>query len=92
MKETVMNHYGGKCACCGEGEIVFLTIDHVNNDGAAHRRQLRNRGQGGGLWFYRWLIKHGYPASFQVLCLNCNLAKHVLGVCPHQHRRDQHGS
>ena len=33
----VLDHYGRACSCCGETEPAFLTIDHVNNDGAEHR-------------------------------------------------------
>jgi len=23
-------HYGGKCSCCGEDQIEFLTLEHLN--------------------------------------------------------------
>src|SRR5262252_4538483 len=39
--------YGGECACCGETEPVFLTLDHVNGDGAAHRRSMNSPSIGG---------------------------------------------
>lgn len=76
-KIKVMEAYGGKCACCGETELAFLTIDHVNNDGADHRREI---GKGG---LYYWLVREGFPEGFQVLCANCNLAKEICGACPH---------
>jgi hypothetical protein len=38
IREDVIAAYGGRCACCGEFERDFLTLDHVNNDGAEHRR------------------------------------------------------
>ena len=31
-----------------------------------------------------WLKRNDYPPGFQVLCHNCNWAKHALGRCPHQ--------
>lgn len=69
-----------RCACCGEENIAFLTVDHVNGDGADHRRSLSDGGQS----LYRWLKKSGFPTDgFQVLCWNCNRAKYVLGQCPH---------
>jgi hypothetical protein len=58
----------------------FLQIDHVNNDGAEHRKQLGR----GGSRLYQWLRKHNFPTGFQVLCANCNRGKALLGVCPHQ--------
>lgn len=83
LKLEVMSHYSqGKiqCACCGERHQEFLTIDHMNNEGAKHRRsdsEVRNS-------FYSWLKKQGFPKGYQVLCFNCNWAKGVFGICPHQ--------
>ena len=73
--------YGGnppKCNCCGEDNIEFLSIDHVNNDGAKHRREI-----GGSAMLNYWLKQHNYPEGFQVLCYNCNSAKAYCGYCPH---------
>jgi len=81
MKETVVRHFGGKCACCGESDIGFLTIDHVNNDGGKHRKEIGKAG------LYMWLIRHNFPATYelQVLCFNCNFGKnHNGGICPHK--------
>ena len=80
FKATVIGHYGGKCACCGEDRIGFLTIDHVNNDGAKHRKEIGKAG------LYMWLIRYNFPTTYelQCLCFNCNYGKnHNGGVCPH---------
>lgn len=61
------------CSCCGEINPDFLTIDHINNDGAKHRREI-NR-SGGGSPFYNWLIINEFPEGFQTLCANCQLGK-----------------
>lgn len=80
VKKEVINHYGGKCNCCHESELIFLTIDHIDGQGAKHRRDL-----GQGKVIYTWLKKNNYPKNnYQVLCFNCNFAKHVLGECPHK--------
>lgn len=76
----VLDHYGGKCACCGEGRFEFLAIDHINNDGRAHRLQI-GHGSGG---IVRWLINENFPKGFRVLCHNCNMAMGFYGACPHQ--------
>jgi hypothetical protein len=68
-REKAIAHYGGRCAC-GETELLFLTIHHLEGGGAAHRRSV-----GTGSAFYRWLRGEGYPAGFQVLCWNCNWKK-----------------
>jgi len=95
LKEEVFSHYGGKCACCGESVLVFLCIDHIDGKGAEHRRSIYpQRPWGGrsngasGVKMYGWLKAHGYPEGFQILCFNCNSAKHILGVCPHQSEKD----
>jgi hypothetical protein len=78
-KDEVYNAYGGYiCRCCGETDPIFLTIDHVNNDGYVHRKQFKTD-------IYSWLRTNGYPSGFQVLCWNCNRAKHYNnGICPHR--------
>jgi RNase P subunit RPR2 len=86
LKKTVYDHYGYTCKCCGETETLFLCIDHINGDGSAHRHQITNgrpHWQGCGPDTYRWIIKHNFPSTFQVLCHNCNWAK-SRGGCPHQ--------
>lgn len=79
MRLMVMEAYGGAiCACCGETTYQFLTIDHIDEDGAAHRKAI-------GQHLYRWLIANDYPPGFQVLCMNCNWGKHQNGgICPHK--------
>src|SRR5689334_23309544 len=36
LRAEVIAAYGGKCACCGETEQKFLTIDHEEGTGAEH--------------------------------------------------------
>jgi len=83
LKIAVLEAYGGPvCACCGEMDMRFLTIDHVNNDGAQHKKVI---GKGS---LYAWLKKNGYPEGFQVLCWNCNCGRHHNGgICPHKDPR-----
>lgn len=82
FRDLVFNHYGKKCVCCGEGHIEFLTIDHINNDGNKHRRELSGSSKA-GTWFYKWLMNNNFPNGFQILCWNCNWGKR-LGGCPHK--------
>jgi hypothetical protein len=83
-RRAALDHYGHgdpRCACCGEALFEFLALDHVNNDGGAHRRQL---GVTGGAGFYAWLRKTGYTYDgLVVACHNCNLARAMYGRCPH---------
>jgi len=81
LRLEIMNYYSNgnlKCACCGEMEIHFLSLDHKNNDGYTHRKII-----GFGRQFYSWIKRNNFPPIFQVLCMNCNFAKGKLGYCPH---------
>lgn len=71
-----------ECNCCGEREIKFLTIDHINNNGAIHRRTI-SKHRNGGAWLTK-LRTANYPPGFQVLCYNCNCSKGRYGKCPHK--------
>jgi hypothetical protein len=79
---AALTHYGHgdvRCVCCGERHIEFLGLDHINDDGAAHRREI-----GGGVHFYTWLRKSGYTYEHLVVaCHNCNMARAMYGRCPH---------
>lgn len=77
----VLNHYGAKCACCGETQMEFLAVDHKNNDGNKHRKEI------GYVNIYAWIIRNKYPTTFQILCHNCNLARSFYGECPHNRKK-----
>jgi hypothetical protein len=70
-KKLVFDHYGAVCIGCGESDIIVLTIDHINNDGNTHRKEV------GESRIYEWLIKNNFPNTFQTLCRNCNWRKYV---------------
>lgn len=71
----VLQYYSNgipSCANCREQDLIVLTIDHINNDGAKLRKT-----QGTGTRFYRWLKRNNYPEGYQVLCWNCNARKEL---------------
>ncbi len=85
LKLEVIANYGCACACCGESNPVFLTVDHINGGG------MKDRASDHGGWrFYTRLKKLGFPKDdYQLLCYNCNLAKGFFGICPHEEKRQQ---
>lgn len=86
IKREVMYAYGKECYCCGEADLRFLTLDHVNDDGVSHRRIAKSR----GISFYYWLKMNKCPTDVElrVSCFNCNCARRSnLGVCPHEEAR-----
>jgi len=78
LKREVIGAYGGQCACCGERELEFLTIEHSRGDGASHRRFVSN--------IYSDLKRRGFPKGYgyTVLCWNCNMATRYGDPCPHE--------
>ena len=85
LRNKVVSYYSkgtNSCACCGEKEYNFLTLDHINNDGAEHRKTVP-QGQ-----LYNWIIKNNFPPGFQILCMNCNFAKGKDEdyICPHRRK------
>lgn len=56
---------GGRCCFCGEKDPIVLDFDHINDDGAKHRRHRRVSLQETEKQIER----------FQLLCKNCNWRK-----------------
>lgn len=77
VRLDVLEHYGGKCVCCGEDRTEFLAIDHIKGGGRKHRQSIPGNN------LYRWLRNNEYPEGFRVLCHNCNMAIGFYGYCPH---------
>lgn len=69
-------HYGGKCRCCGEKQIEFLAIDHIQGGGRQHRKEIKTP-------LPYWLKRNGFPKGFRILCHNCNMSLGRYGYCPH---------
>jgi hypothetical protein len=79
-KIDVLAHYGkaGRPACrwrgCPIDDLDMLSIDHIENDGAEHRR----RETGSGIRIYFHLRSRGYPKGYQTLCHNHQWKKEIL--------------
>lgn len=71
-KQTIISHYSPdmKCCKCGFNDMRALSIDHINSDGAKHRKEI-----GSGNSLYCWLLRNNFPEGFQVLCMNCQFIK-----------------
>jgi hypothetical protein len=78
--EAIARYSAGemKCAVCGFSDLDALCLDHIANDGAQHRKQLKissRNNTSGGCSTYQALKREGWPAGLQVLCANCNQIK-----------------
>jgi hypothetical protein len=70
-----LNHYSNgtmKCAECDVNDIDMLLLDHINDDGAEHRRNIGGTGS-----LYAALMRLGFPHGIQVLCANHNHKKEI---------------
>lgn len=77
LRNRVLDHYGGECECCGVKDREFLHLDHINGDGAHHRRNVSQA------MLPQWLISKNFPKDFQILCASCNLSKRTGRHCAH---------
>lgn len=84
IRFEVLQKYGGICKCCGESNLQFLTIDHINKDGADERKKLYGSNAGQSFPWFLKLRKEDIRKDLQVLCYNCNNASFIFGVCPHE--------
>ncbi len=79
LRQIIINKLGGHCACCGESQYEFLSIDHINGGGNEEKRE-----HGRSMVFYKYIIEQGCPKDkYQILCHSCNQAKHDGKECPH---------
>lgn len=86
LKQAVIDMYGPNCACCGESNIAFLTVEHTDNSGADHRRRLNPNAStraSSSLILYRDILKERNPV-IAILCYNCNCASYKHEGCPHK--------
>ncbi len=82
VKVTVMAMYASpiRCVSCGFNDIDGLTLDHIHDNGADHRKALKLSHRGAsvsGGRIYEYIYKHGKIDGMQVLCANCNLIKQI---------------
>ena len=96
-----LQHYSGlevpECRCCKETMFEFLQLDHIDGDGAAHKKfmiQINGKNIDGNALYYH-LKNAGFPNEprLQVLCVKCNSGKRIGKYCPHElmNRRDMDG-
>ncbi len=71
--------YGGKCICCGESIVEFLSLHHVKGQIGKKKQSARAA--------YSEASKKYSPEKFEILCHNCNQAIGYSGYCPHERRQ-----
>lgn len=79
LRAELLAAYGGRCVCprCPETNPDFLTLEHINGGGRAHRKEV-------GSHSYADLRRRGWPQDgYTLLCWNCNAGSRFTGICPH---------
>jgi hypothetical protein len=89
-RKIIFEHYGKCCNCCGLTDERFFTVDHVfsGKRNPIAKNINGKRVQRDPLALYKRIIEAGFPKDYQILCMNCNWAKGVFGICPHQKDRE----
>lgn len=85
IKLKILSYYSNstlRCACCGEKQLEFLTIDHIHGGGTQQRKMY-----GTGSRLYDRLKAQNFPDGYRVLCFNCNSGRSINGgICPHKNK------
>jgi len=63
------------CNECGELHYEFLAVDHMDNNGYAHRSSGELKKYSNNIINY--LIGNNFPEGYQILCHNCNQIKRM---------------
>jgi hypothetical protein len=80
LKVEVLTHYGPeqKLKCnwpnCKIEDIDMLTLDHIRDDGAEHRRNLSRA----NMAVYWYVKRNAFPDGFQTLCHNHQWKKEIM--------------
>lgn len=76
QKQQLFALRGGRCECCDEGNLAFLTIDHINGLEGGKREST--------IQILNMIEKFGWPKNLRLLCYNCNMGRaRQGGICPH---------
>jgi predicted Zn-ribbon and HTH transcriptional regulator len=82
LKIRILSLYASpvRCQTCGFDQIDGLVLDHVEDNGAAHRKEVGLASRGNekyGVRIYEHINKVGKIDGMQVLCANCNMMKEI---------------
>ena len=69
-RRKILDFLGRRCVCCGETDEIYLEVDHVFNDGNKERKKRSHK------WEVVYKKLQAEPGRYQILCCNCNKAKH----------------
>jgi len=77
IRLEVIDYYSNgemKCKECGENNIEFLEIDHIDGGGNKHKKEEKYTN------LYHYLKRNNFPDGYQILCSSCNSKKVKLAA------------
>lgn len=74
VRASVIEYYGSKCSLCNESNPKLMSLDHLDGNGRAHRKEVL--GTDSGSQFYKWVAKNK-PDNLRLLCFNCNCQRPI---------------
>lgn len=84
LRQDLLNAFGRVCSCCGETNEEFLTLEHKLRTGGKHRKEKSHQA------IHVEIRRLGYPEElYTLLCMNCNFATRMGGICPHKKNQNQ---
>lgn len=87
-RRKIVELLGNQCACCGEKEYRFLTIDHINGLPEDHKEPKNRNGRKSGITKYMLREMKAdlnkFKNDYQILCANCHMATKDGLPCPHK--------
>lgn len=69
IKTKFMSKLGGQCENCTCCDLSVLTVDHIDYNGAEHRRALKSLGS---TTFYKAILKSNNFSGLRCYCFSCN--------------------
>ena len=84
IRRKLLSVLGTCCACCGEDEPAFLTLDHVGGGGEAHRRRVSPKSHNVRHVYMEALSDPLKHEKYRILCWNCNCSTSGGRKCPHE--------
>lgn len=78
LRQSFLDMYGRKCACCGEDHEEFLVLDHIEGQHGKKKEPATTA--------YRKAIEYKQPRKYRTLRQNCNHSYGIRGYCPHKGR------
>jgi len=64
---------GSRCSKCGNGDIEYLEIDHIEGDGWEDRKHFKDKKM--NIWSYYLLFLEEAAEKLQLLCIDCHKIK-----------------